>query len=152
MFRAYIYRLIIHKTRNSETFKIVHLLASVTFNAPYSHYIIQTRTCINIPLRHSLSPIFLFCAYMYDSSVFQNFKIFIHILLPIQSVPITTDVVSSNHAHGEVYSIQHYVIKFINHRSVVSRGTPVSSTNKTDCDDIAEILLTVALSIITLSP
>jgi len=32
--------------------------------------------------------------------------------LPIQSVPIATDVVSSNPAHGEVYSIQHYVIKF----------------------------------------
>jgi hypothetical protein len=26
---------------------------------------------------------------------------------------ITTKVVSSNHAHGEVYSIQHYVIKCI---------------------------------------
>ena len=26
---------------------------------------------------------------------------------PVQSVPITTKVVSSNHAHGEVYSIQH---------------------------------------------
>jgi hypothetical protein len=31
--------------------------------------------------------------------------------LPIQSVAITTNVVSSNPAHGEVYSIQHYVIK-----------------------------------------
>jgi hypothetical protein len=30
-----------------------------------------------------------------------------------QSVPITTEVVSSNPAHGEVYSIQHYVIKFV---------------------------------------
>jgi hypothetical protein len=27
-------------------------------------------------------------------------------------VPITTKVVSSNPVHGEVYSIQHYVIKF----------------------------------------
>ena len=27
--------------------------------------------------------------------------------LPMQSVPITTKVVSSNHDHGEVYSIQH---------------------------------------------
>ena len=27
------------------------------------------------------------------------------------SVPITTNVVSLNPAHGEVYSIQHYVIK-----------------------------------------
>jgi hypothetical protein len=45
MFRSYL--LIIHKAGNTETFKIVHLLASVTFNAPYFHYIIQTRTCIN---------------------------------------------------------------------------------------------------------
>ena len=34
--------------------------------------------------------------------------------LPVQSVPITTKVVSSNPVHGEVYSIQHYVIKFVN--------------------------------------
>jgi len=27
-------------------------------------------------------------------------------------VPITTNVVSSNPGHGEVYSIQHYVIKW----------------------------------------
>jgi hypothetical protein len=31
----------------------------------------------------------------------------------IQSVPITTKVVSSNPAHGEVYLIQHYAIKFV---------------------------------------
>ena len=31
----------------------------------------------------------------------------------MQSVPITTNVVSSNPARGEVYSIQHYVIKFV---------------------------------------
>jgi len=30
----------------------------------------------------------------------------------VQSVLIITKVVSSNLAHGEVYSIQHYVIKF----------------------------------------
>ena len=33
--------------------------------------------------------------------------------LPMQSVPITTKVVSSNHAHGEVYSIQQYSIKYV---------------------------------------
>ena len=33
--------------------------------------------------------------------------------LLVQSVPITTDIVSSNPLHGEVYSIQHYVIKFV---------------------------------------
>jgi hypothetical protein len=31
----------------------------------------------------------------------------------MQSVPITTNVVSSNPVHGEVYSIQHYVINFV---------------------------------------
>ena len=33
--------------------------------------------------------------------------------LPVQSVPITTKVVSSNPIHGKVYSIQHYVIEFV---------------------------------------
>jgi hypothetical protein len=33
--------------------------------------------------------------------------------LPMQSVPITTDVVSSTSVHGEVYLIQHYVIQFV---------------------------------------
>ena len=33
--------------------------------------------------------------------------------LPVQSVPIKTNVVSSNHDKGDVYSIQLYVIKFI---------------------------------------
>ena len=33
--------------------------------------------------------------------------------LPMQYVCIPTKVMSSNPAHGEVYSIQHYVIKFV---------------------------------------
>ena len=33
--------------------------------------------------------------------------------LPMQSVPITTTVMRSNPVHGEVYLIQHYVIKFV---------------------------------------
>ena len=32
--------------------------------------------------------------------------------LDLQSVPITTNVVSESHS-GEVYSIQHYVMKFV---------------------------------------
>jgi hypothetical protein len=35
--------------------------------------------------------------------------------LPVQSVPITTIVVSSNPVHGEVYLIQRYVIKFVSY-------------------------------------
>jgi hypothetical protein len=33
--------------------------------------------------------------------------------LPIQSVPITTNVPNSNLAHGEVYSLQPKVIKYV---------------------------------------
>ena len=33
--------------------------------------------------------------------------------IPVQSVPITTTVVSSNPVHSEVYLIQHYVIKSV---------------------------------------
>jgi hypothetical protein len=33
--------------------------------------------------------------------------------LLVQSVDITTKVASSNAIHGEVYSIQHYVLKFV---------------------------------------
>jgi len=33
--------------------------------------------------------------------------------LHVQSLLISTEVVSFNHAHGEVYLIQHYVIKFV---------------------------------------
>jgi len=36
----------------------------------------------------------------------------IDLQLPVQSEPITTNVVSSNPARGGVYSIQHYVITF----------------------------------------
>jgi hypothetical protein len=38
-------------------------------------------------------------------------------------------------------------VSFID-RSVVFSGTPVSSTNKTDCHDIADILLKVVLNTI----
>ena len=65
--------------------------------------------------------------------------------LPVQSVPITTKVVSLNPAYGEMYLIQHYVIKF------VTKLTPVFYTNKTDHHDITEILLKVALNTLSLT-
>jgi hypothetical protein len=49
--------------------------------------------------------------------------------LPMQSVPITTKVVSSNPVHGEVYSIQHSVVLLL---PLISGFPPVSFTNKTD--------------------
>jgi hypothetical protein len=68
----------------------------------------------------------------------------------MQSVPITTKVVSLNPTHGEVYSIQHYVIKFVSDLRQVG-GSPVFSTNKTDCHDITKLLLKVVLNTITLN-
>jgi hypothetical protein len=64
--------------------------------------------------------------------------------LPLQLVPITTKVVSSNLTHGEVYSIQHYVINL----SVTCDRSVVSSINKTDSHNITEILLKMALNTI----
>ena len=69
-------------------------------------------------------------------------------------MPITTNVLSSNTAHGEVYSIQHYVIKFVSdlrHAGGFPPGTPASSTNKTDCHDVAEAWLKVALNTINIT-
>jgi hypothetical protein len=69
--------------------------------------------------------------------------------LPVQSVPITTKVVvSSNPVHGEEYSIQHYVIKFVSNLRQVGGFLRVSYNNKTNSDDITEKLLKVALNTI----
>jgi N-acetylglutamate synthase-like GNAT family acetyltransferase len=56
--------------------------------------------------------------------------------------------------HGEVYAMEHYVIKFFSELQQVSGFLGilrVSSHNKNDCHDIAEILLKVALSIVPLA-
>ena len=70
----------------------------------------------------------------------------------IQSVSITASIVSSNDTHGDVQSIQYYVIKFVSDLRQVGgffSGTLASTSNKTDRHDIAEILLKVALNTIT---
>jgi hypothetical protein len=69
-------------------------------------------------------------------------------------MPITTKVVSSNPVHGEVYSIQHNVIKVYQWLAIgqwFSPCSPVSSTNKTNRHDISEILLKVALNTININ-
>jgi hypothetical protein len=51
--------------------------------------------------------------------------------------------------------VQHYVIKFVSDLRQVGSffpGPPVSSTNKIERHDIAEILLKVAINTITLTP
>ena len=66
---------------------------------------------------------------------------------------LPTKTVSSNPAHGEVYLNTRFcdkVCQWLVTGRWFSPGTLVSSTNKIDCHDIAEILLKVALNTITL--
>ena len=55
---------------------------------------------------------------------------------------MTTKIVSSNPANGVVYSIQHYVIKFVSDSRQV--GDFLRVLNKTDRHDITEMSLKVA--------
>jgi len=70
-------------------------------------------------------------------------------------MPIATIVVSLNPTNGELYrySIKHCdkVCQLLDAGRWFSPGTLVSSTNKTDRHDTAEILLKVALSTINLN-
>ena len=73
----------------------------------------------------------------------------------MQSGPITTNDISSNPAHGEVYLIQHYVMKFISDfckGGGYLRVIRFPYTNKTDRYDKTEILFKVALNFIPLTP
>jgi hypothetical protein len=65
-----------------------------------------------------------------DENMTPNFCC-VDLQLPVQSVPMTTKIVSSNPSHAGVYSTGRWF----------SPSTPVSSTNKTDRHDITEILL-----------
>ena len=72
----------------------------------------------------------------------------------MQSVPITTKVVSSNPTHDEVNSIQHYVIKFVSDIRQVGgflRVLQFPPPIKLTVTIYTEILLKVALNTITLT-
>jgi len=74
--------------------------------------------------------------------------------LPVQAVPITSKVVSSNTVHGRGVldtTLCDKVCQLIATGQWFSSGTPVSPTNKTESHDITEILLKVALNIISLT-
>ena len=62
---------------------------------------------------------------------------------------ITTKVVSLNPVHGEVYSMQHYVIKFVSdlrQAFVFLRVLQFPPPIKNDSQDMTEILLKVVLN------
>jgi len=69
----------------------------------------------------------------------------------LQSVSITTSVVSSNSANGDVNSIQHFVIQFVSDLRQVDRfpwALRFHPPIKTDHHDIIEILFKVVLNTI----
>ena len=75
----------------------------------------------------------------------------LYLQLPVQSVPITIKVVSSNPVHGEVNSMQHYVVTFVNFLRqargflrILRFPPPIKLT------DITEIWLKVVLNTLTL--
>ena len=74
--------------------------------------------------------------------------------LHVESVTITTKVVSSIPAQGEVYLIQYYnlcneICQILAAGWWFFTGNPDSSTSKTDHHDITEILLKVVLNTVT---
>ena len=71
--------------------------------------------------------------------------------LPMQSVHITTIVMSSNADDGEVCLMQFYVIKFVSVLRKIGDVSP-NTTNKADRYDMTEIVLKVAINTINTSP
>ena len=68
----------------------------------------------------------------------------------VESVPSITKVLNSNPAHGEVYLIQYYVIKYVSDLRQVGGWLrySCSSSNKIDRNDITEIFWKMALNTI----
>ena len=68
---------------------------------------------------------------MYGSWIYNDSK---------QAVHITTNIVRSIQPHGDVYSIQHLVIKFVKDMQKLGSFSdiPVSSTNKTENHGVTE--------------
>ena len=62
--------------------------------------------------------------------------------LLMEWVPIMPEVVSSNPAHGEMYTVQHYVIKLVSDKQLGGFSEYSSFRHH----DITEILLKVAIN------
>jgi hypothetical protein len=72
--------------------------------------------------------------------------------LPVQSMPITTNVASLNPAHGEVVldtTACDKVCQWLTTGRWFSPGSQISSTNTTEHHDVTEILMnTIAVNLI----
>ena len=77
---------------------------------PHTHKLYILRHCTNIFYIYCCTNVCL--VKLFSGAVVAVMVWQLDLPLPMQSVPITTEVVSLNPAQG-VYSIQHYVIKFV---------------------------------------
>jgi hypothetical protein len=81
--------------------------------------IVLTSSCVMMFYKITSSCVMMFykitssCVMMFYKITSSDRKVVGFTTILVKSVPITTNVVSSNPAHGEVYSIQHCVIKFV---------------------------------------
>jgi len=82
---------------------------------------------INI-LQWNLSIVDAYVTYIFEGVVVVVIVWQLDLQLPVQSVPITTKVMSSNPDHGEVYLIQHYVIKSVVFLRVLWFPPPIKLT------------------------
>ena len=55
----------------------------------------------------------IFSGIRMDESVVLSIVFCRYVITPMNSVLITTKVVSSNHAQGDVYTVQNYMIRFV---------------------------------------
>jgi hypothetical protein len=105
---------------------------------------------MSVDFNKPLTTRFLLLSYKYRRNIKKNNGAVVVVIvwlfdlqLPVQSVPITTKVESSNPIHGELYSMQNYVNKVGQWLATGRWFYLVSSTNNTDRHDITEILLKV---------
>ena len=98
-------RVTIHESEKSTNAKYV-TTGNHAININY--YAIFSRSCSS-----ALIITILDLGHLFHSGVFVVVIVWsLHFQLPVQSVHINTKAVSSNPAHGEVNSKQHYMIKF----------------------------------------
>jgi hypothetical protein len=110
---------------------------------------------------YNINNVAAFCYHSYDSlivimisgSVVDVIVWYLDLQLLMQSVPITTNVVSWNPAQARCNRYNNdNVCQWLATGRWFSPDTLVSSTNKTTIHDITEILLKVTLSAITVTP
>ena len=116
------------------------------------HHHINKRKGVILKLSLQFSWLYQKCILVYHVGLSWSwsYSSWIYSLLYMQSVPITTKVMCLNLVHGEVYLIQHYVIKFVSELLQVGGFLSFPPLNKTDRCNITEILLKVVLNTITL--